>query len=320
MKSVEITIDQILKRLPESWEPQYTAYSYDDIDGTLTLKFGDNTRYFPVKIKQVHRKESLYTYSEQSAQTGMLITNTLSQFLKGECDKLGINYIDGSGSVRIVQDNLYVLIERLGNKAEVSTHSNTMSIGIVKCVFALYSEPNLLYATYQEIALKAGVSLGMVNKAIQYLINNRYMPQAKKSRRLLDVDQLLYEWLISYRKTIIPKRVTIPYPPPSSWNEITLKDSQLWGGEVAALQLTEYLNPQELLLYSSEAMQRYPLGTKDSPMLYVTKPFWGNELEISEKGHALLTIGDLLASHDGRNREVAELINERYLRIKVLPQ
>lgn len=54
-----------------------------------------------------------------------------------------------------------------------------LSIGIMKCLFALLVDENLLTRPYSEIAHQSNISLGMVSKAIHYLITDKYIPEKK---------------------------------------------------------------------------------------------------------------------------------------------
>ncbi|KOO05794.1 MULTISPECIES: type IV toxin-antitoxin system AbiEi family antitoxin [Vibrio] len=309
--------------LPESWQSEFKFDPKQNYDGTLRIWLNDRTYSFKVDFKRIHRKDTLRSVKANNLidDRFVLVTNALTDFLKEECVNMGINFIDEAGNVRIVSDDLYIFISKPNVSAGITKQPVVMTEGIVKCVFALICEPLLLSKTYESIAQKAGISVSMANKAIKFLIEKNYIPKDKVKRRFFDENTLMYDWLLSYYKHIGSKQRTIPCPPPLDWKSIELPDGAIWGGETAAAELTDYLHPQSLFLYSNSQVYGYEFNKSDSnaPRLQVCRPFWGNGLTITDKGRALLTIAELLATQDGRNREVAEIINDKYLHLKTLP-
>lgn len=87
-----------------------------------------------------------------------------------------------------------------------------------------------------------------------------------------------------------------------------------------AAQLTNYLIPQDYLLFTqSMRPEKYPISKNHNAKLRMKKAFWGKALSISQNAFALLTVAELLSSNDGRNRELAEMINDQYLHLTKLP-
>ena len=197
-----------------------------------------------------------------------------------------------------------------------------MTTGIVKCLFAFFAEPTLLNAPYTLIAEQADISLGMINKTMNFLTSHKHIALQSTQRRFLDIQNLQYEWLNSYLEKVAPKIPFISWPPPENWENITLGQGDLWTGEVAATQLTDYLIPQEFMLFTQNMRpEKYSVSKNrnSTSVLNVKKAFWGKELNISQNAFALLTVAELLLSKDGRNREVAEMINDKYLHLTKLP-
>lgn len=194
-----------------------------------------------------------------------------------------------------------------------------MTIGIMKCLFALFAEKDLINETYANIASKADISVGMVTKAMKYLIENNHIVKNKRQRRFLHEPELRYEWLKSYNHILARYHQMTTYPPVDNWEDILLQPGDVWGGEVAASQLTKYNRPHEMLLFSRHQPVKYSIGHKELPPLKVVKPFWGESLKIGQSALALLTMAELLLSKDARNREVAYLINDKHVKLNQLP-
>ncbi|MFV0574188.1 MAG: type IV toxin-antitoxin system AbiEi family antitoxin, partial [Vibrio sp.] len=158
-----------------------------------------------------------------------------------------------------------------------------------------------------------------VTKAMKYLIENNHIVKNKRQRRFLHEPELRYEWLKNYDHILARYHQLTTYPPVDNWEDILLQPGDVWGGEVAAAQLTKYNRPNEMLLFSRHQPVKYFIGHKELPPLKVVKPFWGESLKIGKSALALLTMAELLLSKDGRNREVAYLINDKLVKFNQLP-
>lgn len=313
-----------ISNLPVSWCAQIDEGLEHNGDARLTLGLTTRKYAFRVECKRIHRKESLIQYHNQAEHndSNLLICNLLSPFLRRYCQELGINYIDEAGNAYIALDDVYIWIQgRLPDAIPSQTAS--LSPGIAKCLFALFAEEDLLRKTYSEIATKAGISLGMVNKAIQYLIEHKHIPQHKSQRRFLSVESLQYLWLQAYVQVLRPKLEILTVITTHDWTSIGLENDDLWSGEVAAFQQIGYLSPEQGLLFTRAPFQQklklYQARPGKDGTLILAHPFWGEKLTLNGRARALLMVAELLASGDDRNREVAGIINDQYLHLKQLP-
>ncbi|WP_244956857.1 type IV toxin-antitoxin system AbiEi family antitoxin [Enterovibrio norvegicus] len=321
-------LSQALDALPEHIEITDIQYQDTDardsgVDATVTLKIAGETRTFDADIKRIHRKATLDAFLQaQRQRETLLICNPLSAFLRQYSEEKGINYIDEAGNAHIVQPGFFLHIE--GKKREKTQDTRpTLSVGIMKCLFALLADDTLLNRPYEVIAEKSGVSLGMVSKTLKYLIDIQAIPKDKKSRRFLDRSTLIQQWLAAYpqvlRKKLAPFRVKTPL----HWQAMTLKEGELWGGEVAAATLTNYLEPEEYWLFTRDPIQKKMRELEARPstdgQLLIAAPFWGKSLSVNTAAQTLLTVAELLASNDSRNREAAEILNDQYLHLHSLP-
>lgn len=321
-------LSQALDALPEHIEIIDIHYQNADargrdVDATVTLKIAGETRTFDTDVKRIHRKATLDAFLQtQRQRETLLICNPLSAFLRQYSEEKGINYLDEAGNAHIVQPGFFLHIEGKKRKHIPDTRP-TLSVGIMKCLFALLADDTLLNQPYEVMAEKAGVSLGMISKTLTYLIDTQAIPKDKKSRRFLDKPALMQQWLTAYpqvlRKKLAPFRVTTP----RHWQTITLEEGDIWGGEVAAAQLTDYLEPEEYWLFTREPMQKKMRELQARPsadgQLLIAAPFWGKDLTLTPAAQALLAVAELLASSDSRNREAAEILNDQYLHLKSLP-
>ena len=297
------------------------VYTLGEMGGRPQLKMTVNGQpiTFNIFYAHIHRKESIKIYLKRRPKANdILFCNHLSDYLRQLCHDSNINYADDSGNVRVMTGDICILI---GNRPPIKQNKSHqfMTIGIMKCLFALFAEKDLINETYANIASKADISVGMVTKAMKYLIENNHIVKNKRQRRFLNEPELRYEWLKSYGHILAHYHQVTTYPPVDNWKDILLQPGDVWGGEVAATQLTKYNHPHELLLFSRHQPVKYSIGHKELPPLKVIKPFWGKSLKIGQPALALLTIAELLLSKDARNREVAYLINDKYGEFHTLP-
>ncbi|PKF48860.1 type IV toxin-antitoxin system AbiEi family antitoxin [Enterovibrio nigricans] len=324
----EQILSQALNALPAHIEIADIHYQDADVadsgvDATVTLKIAGEMRTFDTEIKRIHRKATLDAFLQTHHQREtLLICNSLSAFLRQYSEEMGINYLDEAGNAHIVQPGFFLHIE--GKKQEnVQDARPTLSVGIMKCLFVLFFNDELLNQPYEIVAEKAGVSLGMVSKTFKYLIDIHAIPKDKKSRRFLDMPTLIQQWLTAYPQVLRRKLAPFRVKTPLHWQTITLDEGDIWGGEVAAAQLTNYLEPEEYWLFTREPMQKKMRALQARPsidgQLLIAVPFWGKSLTLPLTAQALLTVAELLASNDSRNREAAEILNDQYLHLKSLP-
>jgi len=319
-------LERALNQLPEELKGSIVVVGGNSNfeDTCLALNLSERTTKFHIECKTIHRKESLNHFSTKiEASQRILICNGLSTFLREYCHQNHINYIDESGNARIVGQGIYILVQ--GNKPKpAQSKTSMMSVGIMKCLFALLVDEELISQPYSEIASKSNISLGMVSKAIKYLIDNNHIPESKENRRLLDKLALTYQWLNAYSVTLRSKTKMMRLSSPQAWEKLPLESGDLWGGEVAASKLTDYLKPEHALLYTrlplQQKIRQYRARPDERGNLTIATPFWGEPLDITPFAQALLSTAELLASHDSRNQEVAEIINDQYLHLKQLPQ
>lgn len=315
VKMIEQSMYGIQSILPKSWRTKLIEKS-----GSLQLELVVNSVLFELELieRNVHRKESLEAFKHSGNKGIVIVTGNLSQFLRDYCDEFNINYIDGAGNARIAYQSLFLFVE--GRKLLASTRfKSAMTIGMVKCIFAFLNDERLLNATYSEISVKAGLSVGMVSKTIKYLLKMHFLREKNGNYQFTDKQSLIYDWLIGYGQLLVPKLKVWKLPPPKNWERINQSSNSLWFGEIAATQRGFMSHPQTLKLFTFDKPKGYAIGGSESPKLQVVAPFWNQALEINEKGQILLTIADLLTDDDGRLKEIAEEMNERYLHLKKLP-
>lgn len=322
----EQLLSGVVENLPKGFQLQYEHSNKSEIhDGWATLTGpGGETAKFALEVKYIHRKASLMAAREQMARfpvefPALLVCNRLTSALAEYCADREINFIDTAGNARIRVPGLYLLIEGRYEKKPVVA-SSRFAEGVMKLLFVLLSSPEALNDTYRVLAEKAGISLGMVSKAFDYLEAQRYFRKSQKGRRLMNEEELLVLWLRDYATSLRPKLDSIWSTPPDSWDDIVLRPPEYWGGEVAAAKLSEgYLIPENGILFTPSrlSLRRQQLKLRAGPgkKLQLVSCFWGTSFKLNRKAEAMLCVAELLASGDDRNRETARIINDKYLHL-----
>ncbi|GKX57404.1 hypothetical protein SOASR030_35160 [Leminorella grimontii] len=313
------------ENLPKGFQLQYElgpGYGARDGWGKLIVPNGEAVA-FALEVRRVHRKESLLAAREQMSGIStdlpaLLVCNSLTPALAEYCAVHQINFIDTTGNARIQTPGLYLLIEGKYEKKPVVANRR-FAEGVMKLLFVLLSHPETLNDTYRNLAEKAGISLGMVNKAFTYLAAQRYFRKSENGRRLMNEEELLALWLRDYATALRPKLNFLPLAAPTSWNEITLAAGEHWSSEIAAAELSEgYLIPESGVIFTPYSLlqRRKELGLKpvSDGKLQLVSRFWG-QLAINPKAKAMLCTAELLASGDARNWEAARIINDKYLHL-----
>ncbi len=142
---------------------------------------------------------------------------------------------------------------------------------------------------------------------------------------------LIEKWTAGFVERLRPKLVTHRFHAPRHdwWREADLATAGLlWGGEVAAARLTDYLKPGHLTIYArflpSAWIVRAGLAPDPDGEIEILSPFWSQAVEERWRRpgthlphdcvHPLLVYADLLADGDDRDIETARRIYDTFLR------
>jgi hypothetical protein len=191
-------------------------------------------------------------------------------------------------------------------------------------VFALLCDPQLLNATYREIATAARVALGTVGPVIKELEARRHITEAAeraRRRRFLDAQRLVQEWVAVYPTVLRPKlNIRRFRAPRTGWTEgVNLKPyNAYWGGEVAANRLLHHLVPQTAIIYAKETPKQliaeHKLRADINGDVEILDVFWNGQVPTTrDVAPPILAYADLIATTDGRNLEAAKMIYDQYI-------
>lgn len=297
-------------------------------DARVKMQWNDIEYYFVVEIKNIVTRAILGIAGRQInqfQQKGMLVAKYINPRIADELKKLDIPFIDTAGNAYINEPPLFIYItgNRLTERNIMEQPARTFRPTGLQVIFALLCNPGLEKEPYREIATKADVALGTVNWVMYDLRRMGYLIDAvPRNRRLVRKDNLLNRWVAAYPEQLRPKKMIGLFraDDPYWWEDADLKEiNALWGGELAANIMTEYLRPQIITVYAEQPIGRFLLKNRlksdVNGDVEIVKIFWKFEQELLHNNLVppVLIYADLLATGDARNIETARMIYEKEL-------
>ena len=269
----------------------------------------------------------------------ILVTRYVTPQLAEKLKEKDIPFIDTAGNAYLHEANTFIYIT--GRKLKARPQEKTVRAfrakGL-KVIFALLCRPDLVNAPYREIAEKAGVALGTVTNIIKDLEHLGYLYRSKKKGLILENRQkLIDQWVEAYpnelRPQLKPQRFNILNP--IWWKEFNdehWKKYNLWlGGETAAALLTNYIHPEQQIVYGFPDFKKLAKiiqpAKDENGKFELLEPFWNFDFEQNfvqgllhkKAGYRLcpplLVYADLIATGDARQLDAANIIREKYLAV-----
>jgi hypothetical protein len=308
-------------------QPQYKdGYIYPD--GIIRIAHKNKEWYFAPEVKtSVNRtiigmgKLHPLDIEEKTLLITDVVTPPIAELLK-ETD---IPFIDTAGNAYINEPPLYIFIK--GNKARQTLAKEPLrrlfKPAGLRVIFALLNNPDLANKPYRYIAEAAGVALGTVGWVIKDMKEMFFLLDlGQEHRKLVNLENLLKRWIEVYPEQLRPKQIRARFEANNQnwWQEINVKEfGVLWGGEVAAANIVQYLKPSMVTIYTNQPLGnlvfRNKLRRADHGNVEVLTPFWNFDYGLADEGFVppLLIYADLIATGDNRNIETAGIIYEQYL-------
>ncbi|HEY0943383.1 MAG TPA: type IV toxin-antitoxin system AbiEi family antitoxin [Steroidobacter sp.] len=257
----------------------------------------------------------------------LLVTNYITPPVADRLANLEQQFVDTAGNAFLDAPGVFVFItgRRPAKNAVAQRPDRAFTPAGLKTLFAFICNPQLVTATYREIAAAANIALGALPTVMTGIQQAGHLHVMGNKRQLVATRRLLDEWSLAYARTLRPKQLlrTLVSPAFEAWREWDLQaDGARWGGEPAAALLTGNLKPGVLTLYADKLPARLMVQHRmmtarpndDHNLVEVRRPFWGEVSSVRADVVPLpLVYADLLATGDARCLEVAEIIYEEYL-------
>ena len=253
----------------------------------------------------------------------VLVTRYINPKLADLMKEDDIPFIDTAGNAYINKPPLFIFVK--GNKIREKDHVKPPARAFrpagLQVIFALLTNKDLENATYREIARKAGVALGTVDRIMRDLRQMGYLIEmGKRGRRLTDKFNLFIRWVNAYPEELRPKKLIGRYRADTFdwWKQADIEKFQAyWGGEIAAAMLTKYLKPEKIAIYTrqplGELMLKHKIRKDPKGNIEIYEVFWEFEYPWKHKNIVppILIYADLLATGDKRNIETADIVYEQ---------
>jgi hypothetical protein len=297
-------------------------------DTGLRLRYGTSVTDYVVEIKQGLRPDMLGTVQYQLKRLGaraLLVANYISPPLAEALRAREIQFIDTAGNAFLQAAPLLVWIrgERLSKAGLLHQAEGTGRVfqpSGLQIIFALLCQPELITQPYREIAAQTGVAHGTVGWVIPEMIRLNFAAIIQGTRRLLNAELLLKQWVEAYLRTMRPKLLLGRFHAKRlTWT--TELQAQAYGlvlgGEPAAQRLTRYLQPGTATFYGAGIEPKLILKQQLRPdpqgNIEFLRRFWHFETEEQGVAPLLLVYADLLATGDARCLETAGLLYDRII-------
>lgn len=270
----------------------------------------------------------------EQVSSNLLLTEYINPVLAEQFRKAGLQYLDTQGNVFIQQPGYFLLIQGRKKTAAQKPQPGAFTRTGMLLVFMLLKKPNLLEATYRQLAGELAISLGKLTAIMQELSDLGYLARHKQGRRelrqLRQPEQLMQTWIENYPQQLQRhlQKETFTSDQPDCFERIDAAGLPLvWGGEVAAARYTQgYLQPQKALVYISGAhlpgllrqarLRKIKPGEHPDRVIDVVEPFLPLEMlqgSQNDLADPLLVYAELVSSLEPRNLEAARRLYEHHL-------
>jgi hypothetical protein len=312
-------------QLKAHWQPHGGR-----MDGEIRFTYNDEIHHIPTEIKgevRAHQLAGLIAL-KRSLTKLMVVAEYIYPKLKEQLRAEGIAYLETNGNIFIRDGNLFLWVDNAKpERTETAAMGRAFGKTGLKLLFQLLLDEDLLNLTYREIAERTGVGFGNINFILTDLKEQGYLiPVDKETFRFTNKKQLLQKWLPAYNDKLKPALLigTFRFMREAdyvNWRTISLTPGEtFWGGEPAGGLLTNYLQPEQYTLYTTETrgdlLKKYRLVANDNGEVKIYQKFWK---VIEGEGPAvppLLVYTDLINSNDRRCIQTAEKIYDAYLQGK----
>jgi len=297
-------------------------------DYVLNMALAGKKMHYLVEVKATVAKPGLallQMQKEKYALNFLLVTRYVNPIIAEELKTRRLEFIDTAGNAYIDQPPVLIYVK--GNKPpdEMMQPLKTDAFKPtgLKVIYAFLCNPGLENKPYRDIATQADVALGTVGWLMRDLKERGYLlDMGKKGNKIMQREALLQRWVETYPDRLKPKLEMGRFQGERDWWTFPkqIPEIGLWGGEVAANRLTQYLKPQMATVYTTEKdLNKFLLENKlkKDPQgnVEILKKFWGpgNNFQHEELVHPILVYADLVATGNERNKETARMIYEQHI-------
>jgi hypothetical protein len=301
-----------------------------DVDGEIYFTYNKEHYRIPVEVKKevrAHQLGKLIDLKKQLKKV-MVVAEYVYPKLKEELRAEGIAYLETNGNIFIKEGNLFLWVDNFKTEPkETGATGRAFAKTGLKLLFHFLTNEHLLNLTYREIARRTGIGFGNINFIMTDLKEQGFLLSINKDTyKFARKDELLQKWIRAYNEKLKPALEIgtfrfVNKDKYFNWKDIDLKPGEtFWGGEPAGGILTDYLQPEQYTLYTTETrgdiIKRYQLVPEKNGDIKVYLKFWTFTEELLKTVPPLLVYADLINSNDRRCIQTAERVYDEYLQTK----
>jgi len=318
------------KGLGLAWEIVPGSSDSGESRDRLAIRWEDREKIFQIVVRRIHRAEDLgrIKASHPAAEDVLLLTPYLTENLARKCVELGIPFLDGAGNAFLTGPGLRIL--HVGERPKPDLAATLVprpfrpySSKGLQVIFTLLSAPALTNATYRELAKAAGVARGTVGMVLKDLLEAGLVADLPGGRVIIHFQRLLEAWVANYPQKLRPHLGSMKFRMAihQDWRSVDFATlGALVSGEAGGDRLTAQLQPMGARIYTREPFGKIATALRLRPdpegTIELLERFWDfpNPKDIPPGvAPPLLVYGDLIASGEPRNLDIARMIHETYL-------
>jgi len=295
-------------------------------DAIIEITWGDQKYELIAEVKNVINRPAvglIIDLFKRAPQNTVLVAPYINPNIAEDLKRNHIQFMDTVGNAFINKPPFYVYLkgQKLPADIEMDAVKNIFNSAGLRIVYALLCNPAIINKNYRDIAKEAEVALGTVHNLLQQINKTGYLVDTgQQGRRLIRVKDLLSQWVTEYPNQLRPNLLLGRYQTDRVewWKDVRIREyGGLWGGEVAAYKLTQYLKPFKVTIYMSENHNEFLLANKlrrdkngNIEILEIFRTDDNNQANI-DTVHPILIYADLMALADNRAVETARMIYDK---------
>lgn len=309
-----------------------TEYGQGDSQNISALVEFNNNHKLVAELRRWTYEGNLDAVIAQLAEntesaTKIYISNYINDELGMRLREAKVNYLDKAGNAYLDISPIFILIEGkipkesflLDKTAKLFTETG------LKVICALLTNQDLLNANYRTIADHADVSMGTIGWVLRELRDQGFTQESYRNRSWKDKTKLIKKWAEEYPKLRVKNQLGVYYCKDENWwQSLDLaKYDAVLGGEIAALNHIDGIEPREGLIYLGKYQQRNFIrnlnlispeqgeNTTKLSRIELRSKFWGcveNVSFLASATHPLITFADLMDTWEARNIQHAKAI------------
>jgi hypothetical protein len=197
--------------------------------------------------------DALIAQIKSVSPAAILFADFINPVMAEKFHRRSISFVDCVGNLYIKdkQFNFYVKGKKPSNLRTKRVRGRAFNTAGLKLIFAMFSQPKFLYATYRDISREVNIALGSVGPVMDDLYASGYILDDGQ-RRLVNKNRLFERWVDGYLEKLRPKQILACYTAEDeNWwkNADPAEFRGVWGGEVVIAKSTPFMVPETISLY-----------------------------------------------------------------------